>query len=108
MSLLTSASLIEGAIETIIALYESDFETRAGRELTDDENINLEDRATTAFAGVIEDIKDLMNIDSVSICASKSADLLNQFFVYIGGFEVLSRFSAESYGGRVMLSQKLT
>ena len=68
MSLLTASALVEGAIEAIIALHESDLEGRVGRELTDDENISIEDEVTTKFSGVIEDIKDLMGIKSVSNC----------------------------------------
>ncbi|KAI5120986.1 hypothetical protein M0805_000447 [Coniferiporia weirii] len=62
MSLLSAAALIEGGIETLIALYESDMESQVGRELTDDEEVSLEDKATLAFAGVVEDIKDLIEI----------------------------------------------
>lgn len=65
MSLLTSSALIEGAIEALVALYASDMETQVGRELTDDEELSLEDKAMIAFTGVIEDIKDLMKISSV-------------------------------------------
>ncbi|THG96822.1 hypothetical protein EW145_g7712 [Phellinidium pouzarii] len=66
MSILASAALIEGGIEALIALYESDMETRVGRELNESEEVNLEDKAMLAFSGVVEDIKDLMNITSVN------------------------------------------
>lgn len=66
-SLLSSAALIEGSIEAIVAFHESDLESRVGRELTEDENETLEEKAASAFADIIEDIKDIMHINAVSV-----------------------------------------
>ena len=67
MSLLSASALIEGSIEALIAFYESDAELIEGRGLNDGEITDLEDKAHLKFAGVIEDIKDLMGFSKVTL-----------------------------------------
>lgn len=67
ISLLSASALIEGGIEALVAFYESDIELSEGRDLDEEEIVSLEDKAHIAFAGVIEDIKDLMGISKVCI-----------------------------------------
>ena len=83
-SLLSSAALIEGSIEAIVAFHESDLESRVGRELTEDENETLEEKAASAFADIIEDIKDIMHIDTVSVLSQSCSPLSAHPFLVIG------------------------
>lgn len=111
ISLLSASALIEGGIEALVAFYESDIELSEGRDLDEEEIVSLEDKAHIAFAGVIEDIKDLMGISKVHLPSPVSSSFPVDLLIS-GGLENLSGVDSGGAGQRysdfLSVGQKLS